>query len=540
MGIDASKSAIRLRSYLRAKREQFRRMICEGLERRDLMAVFAPGTDESYRAAWEDYFHQRSGGSLGGGGALGINLLGSRWTNPTGGPSPNMGDPARISWSIVPDGTRVGPDSSSLQSSNLIAFMDGLYGTAPGPVGNRPWFKLIKQAYDNWSGLTGVQFVYEPNDDGADYSNTARGVTGVRGDVRIGGNRIDGNFGVLAYNFTPNSGGNSGWDGDMVIDTNDIFYANNSNGPNGENRGLINVLMHESGHGLGLGHVLPVNGTKLMEPNLSLAYLGAQHDDIIGSQTLYGDDYEHNDTNATATNLGTRGNGTIQLNNVSVDRNADADVYRFTITNSGNLAINLSPDGQQYLVGPEGGSATTTDSTRYKDLSFVVEQVGGGVLATVNATGLGASEAIANLALPSEGSYLVRVLGTGSETQLYNLRLTLSGISTSSGGPVDTFRLLSIAPNATEIFSNTRSNVLSESPRELVFRFDADLDRSSLRQGIRIRPAGADKQFTAADSPITPAFLDFGESNRIVIARFSEPLPDDLYQVEVFGVDIPS
>ncbi|MAD79946.1 MAG: hypothetical protein CMJ50_03755, partial [Planctomycetaceae bacterium] len=36
---------------------------------------------------------------------------------------------------------------------------------------------------------------------------------------------------------------------------------------------------------------------------------------------------------------------------------------------------------------------------------------------------------------------------------------------------------------------------------------------------------------------ISPGFIGFGESQRIVIARFAETLPDDLYRIEVFGVD---
>ena len=126
MGIDASKSVSRFRTLLKAKREQFRRLVCEGLERRELMAVFAPGTTEEYRDAWYAAHPLLERGiESTPSGPHSFNLLGSRWTNPTGGPSPNMGDPARVTWSIVPDGTRVGSGPSDLQASNLIAFMDG-------------------------------------------------------------------------------------------------------------------------------------------------------------------------------------------------------------------------------------------------------------------------------------------------------------------------------------------------------------------------------------------------------------------------------
>lgn len=109
----------------------------------------------------------------------------------------------------------------------------------------------------------------------------------------------------------------------------------------------------------------------------------------------------------------------------------------------------------------------------------------------------------------------------------------------ASDGP----RLLSIAPNAGEILSVTRDNVLNESPRELVFRFDSDVSKSTLAEGIRIYRSGGDNAFGGeisdlnpnADIRIIPSYLDFGESNRIVIARFSQNLDDDLYTVQVLG-----
>ncbi len=88
----------------------------------------------------------------------------------------------------------------------------------------------------------GLTYVYEAADDGSAYGGNAnRGVTGVRGDVRIGGNRIDGDFGVLAYNFLHPTVATQVSMGDMVIDTADRFFRDVSNGPTGENRGLSNV-----------------------------------------------------------------------------------------------------------------------------------------------------------------------------------------------------------------------------------------------------------------------------------------------------------
>jgi hypothetical protein len=110
------------------------------------------------------------------------------------------------------------------------------------------------------------------------------------------------------------------------------------------------------------------------------------------------------------------------------------------------------------------------------------------------------------------------------------------------------FRLLSVAPNTGEILSTTRSNTLNESPRELIFRFAGgdDVRQSTLRNGIRLTRAGGDGVFGAGgvstDIIVTPEYLDFADvaNRRVVVARFSQPLPDDLYNVEVFGVDLPA
>jgi large repetitive protein len=118
-----------------------------------------------------------------------------------------------------------------------------------------------------------------------------------------------------------------------------------------------------------------------------------------------------------------------------------------------------------------------------------------------------------------------------------------------AGSVLDTdFRLLSISPNTGEILSTTRENVFNESPRELVFRFAGgeDVRASTLRNGIRITRSGGDGVFGSGgvmtDMIVTPEYLDFADAQnrRVVVARFSQPLSDDLYRVEVFGVDIPS
>ena len=193
----------------------------EALERRELLAaevahpVFAPGTSQDYMDSW---YSGNANGSRSGGD---INLTNHRWTNPVGGPSPDIGDAATVTWGIVPDGTLGDSDLDDEfdDASNLIAFFNGIYGdNGSTTVIGQSWFPLIEQAFDEWSLNTGINFQYEPNDDGVTQSNsaTSRGVAGVRPDIRLFGGRHDGDFNTLAFNYFPNAGGNSGTIIDLI------------------------------------------------------------------------------------------------------------------------------------------------------------------------------------------------------------------------------------------------------------------------------------------------------------------------------------
>ena len=95
MGIDASKNADRNSSSIKLRRKGFRTLLCENLERRDLMAysaglVFAPGTTMEYFTEWQNKFQSGNGEGPGGGGggndSAPFNLQGTRWTNPRNNP----------------------------------------------------------------------------------------------------------------------------------------------------------------------------------------------------------------------------------------------------------------------------------------------------------------------------------------------------------------------------------------------------------------------------------------------------------------------
>ncbi|QEG38917.1 tandem-95 repeat protein [Roseimaritima ulvae] len=522
-----------------------RRLLHQSLEKREMLAadyeahaIFAEGTPMDVVDQWEA--QQRVTDGL-----QDAILQGSRWRNSAIESSPNNGDPIRVTWSIVPDGTPITGPAGNGETSDLVAFLDGIYGGGgTSDIEQKPWFPIFTNIYDVWSENTGLDLVYEPADDGAAIGDNANiGVLDVRGDMRVGGRFIDGNSNVLGFNFYPNGSGNSGPDGDMIIDTADNFYVNNADGPTGENRGLTNVLAHEVGHGIGIAHALPVDSSKLMEPFVNFAFLGPQEDDIFNAQQLYGDALESNETLATATDLGVVKNSTRTIGGASIDNgSSDVDVYAFEVTSPTELNVLLRPTGTQYLVGPQtGGPSVLVNRLRQADLSFRLLAEDGTEILAVDDSGLGSAETLNEFTLDTPGKYFLQVEGVGAEPQLYDLTLRVGTILNLGNAETD-LRLVSVNPNAEAIFSDTDPNLLDVSPSELTFRFsgDADLDESTLENGIRIRYAGEDQRLDSADDEfIEPGWVGFGLTDRTVITRFAEPLDDGRYRVEVFGVDIP-
>jgi hypothetical protein len=334
----------------------------------------------------------------------------SRWTVTATDPSTGViGDPCTITWSIVPDGTWADGGSS-----NLIAVFDAAWG-GPG------WMNKVRNAFQRWDDLIGITYV-EVSDDGASMPGNA-GVLGVRGDVRIGGRSIDGPSNVLAYNYYPNGG-------DMVLDTDDVaFYSN----PAGNYGNLKNVVCHEHGHGMGLGHVIPEDCTKLMEAYQcgSSAFVGPQDDDIRGGMRNYGDPFENNDTNATPTALGTV-TDTLVIENLSIDNGTtDIDWYLVNFTSTG-ITIEVDPIGSGYLLGQDGGDVSwvATDSISDPDIELY-NAAGTVLLASATSAGLGETEVLSTtVAAPGNYQILVyRKAGTGSGVQRYTMTAYYDDVS---------------------------------------------------------------------------------------------------------------
>jgi len=368
----------------------------------------------------------------------------SRWsTTATNGSGLGLGDPTTLTWGFVPNGTDIeGFNGEPRADSDLITNLDTWVtgDNSSSNLQNKAWFTLFESVFDRWDQISGLTFVYEPNDDGV--SNNSRlgrfaGVLGTRADLRIGGHFIDGQDGrnVLAYNFFPDNG-------DMVIDTsNDNFYSDATN----NYRGMRNVISHEFGHGMGLPHFESSNSNGLMEPVINNSFDGPQIDDIHQAQRRYGDQLEENGGNnnsATATALGNlmTGSGLVvgedanmgdtvvaveagDTDFVSIDDNSDIDFFSFTLTEFADVIIDLEMVGPEYQRGPQNGTQNPFDLSMQNDLDLALfDTNGSSLLGQSNTDGLGISESI-QMEL-NAGTYFVRVTGNDNAAQFYQLNIT--------------------------------------------------------------------------------------------------------------------
>lgn len=367
-----------------------------------------------------------------------------RWTGGTAIAPANghaMGNSLTLTWGFFRDGFSIDGGTS-----NLITRFDTQFGNGGGgsDLTNRPWFTHFNASYQRWSELSGLNFIYEANDDGRTMNaSNSGGVLGTRADLRIGGRNLDGSGGTLAYNFFPNSG-------DMVIDTGDMGnYGQSGN----DFRFLRNVVMHEAGHGLGCDHCVSNNRSILMEPFIDTSFDGPQLHDIMIMHRGYGDKNEKsnggfgNDIQANATSLGALNNGgSVSIGNdardnvvartetdfVSIDDQSDTDFYSLTLNQDGVLDLTLEVLGDIYNIGAQGGGQSSFNTFNRSDLTLSVLNGAGSVIALANATGLGGDEVISQFL--NAGTYAIRVTGLDNadavtvDTQFYALSASFEAV----------------------------------------------------------------------------------------------------------------
>jgi serralysin len=360
----------------------------------------------------------------------------TRWTSIASGAAGMRGDPITLTWSLIPDTSPI-PDR---QASTLIAFLDGQFGVGVGgdDLMLRPWFPLIDSAFSRWTALGGVQFIYEPNDDGAPQYATG-GELGVRGDVRLAAAPGDGPGKTLASSQYPNAG-------DVVLDADEAFrFAN----PEGNYLRLRNTLMHEIGHALGFDHVASSDAEFLMEGALDLSFDGPQLDEIRGLHFIYGDRMERahdgagNGVPSLAIPIGLLTSGdafviggdagsdafvaSADVDFLSISHRSDVDYFRFEIAAPMWLDAELIPRGGQFRQGEIGSPEFLIDAKASSDLSFAILASNEAQLALVNNHSRGETESLQGFYLPAAGQYFIGVSGSRESVQLYELKLSVNG-----------------------------------------------------------------------------------------------------------------
>ncbi|QDU55825.1 matrixin family metalloprotease [Aeoliella mucimassa] len=359
-----------------------------------------------------------------------------QWTSTASEPTTaGLGKPVTLTWSIVPD------DTSTFGSlhSDLITDFDALIGGGTGTVEQRSWFSLLEQSFARWSEISGVNLVYEPNDDGTPMPNSL-GELGVRGDIRIGGSFLDGNGGTYgSTGFIPSP--------HITLDTGDTARYSDST----DNYfGLRQTLTHEIGHALGLGHNQALGAFVLMHPFAQTAFDGPQLDDILGMHYLYGDAYERglpdgNNQYASATDLGAIAVGaSVAIGDdvpmvrgkiepdaddfASISFAGDEDYYKFQLEDYSLVDLLLTPGGFLYQESVTGSNFVPIDTQAQNDLTLALYAADGDQTQLVdfaNNTGLGGTEQLAAVLL-APGEYAVRVAGSSAAVQLYELAIDVA------------------------------------------------------------------------------------------------------------------
>ena len=307
-----------------------------------------------------------------------------------------------VTWSFAPDATDIGGAFSS-----LIAPLDATFGSGPGGpnLAQRPWFQYFDAATARLSAVSGVTYIYEPHDDGVAFgtSAAASGALGIRGDVRLSGKSYGSGNNTLASSYFPSFS-------EVMINSDLIPYLS---APAYNHRRLLNMLMHELMHGLGVNHINSTDADFLIEPVLGETFDGPQLDDVLVLQRLYGDALEKNggnDSAGSATVLGsfsaggslvrgTLGDSTavsdLAVDFLSIDDDSDFDYFSFTLTDWVDVTLAVTPKGATYQMAPPNGSYQTYNSRSLSDLSLALFDSSGVIqIGAINANGAGAGESM--------------------------------------------------------------------------------------------------------------------------------------------------
>ena len=352
--------------------------------------------------------------------------------------SVKRGDPTKVAWGIVPDGTRIAYPGTTY--NNLNASMKARFGA--------DYADMFTFIYNRIGAVSGLELIASP-DDGALAGEATPPTANVRGEIRLVGSDL-----VAWDNWW--GGGWANGPGQGVAAIIHLNMGLNTRPAPPSYSDWLDITMHETGHAIGFAHQrIYVNSTTSTEYTSSSQHYGSitgfrngdgpQFDDVYAMHRMYGDKWERgggNDTLATAENLEdltdkTRALGTdivglsIAADKTdfrSIDGTSDTDCFKFTIALRSDLRFSVAPVGPTYDFEPEGGTRRTFQSARQSALRMVLYDASGVALQTVNAAGVGVTRTLARTL--GAGTYSLSIAGTEDLNQFY--RLDLAAVTNNS------------------------------------------------------------------------------------------------------------
>ena len=171
-----------------------------------------------------------------------------------------------LTYSFMPDGTVIG-----VQRNTLFTGLSHLNYTS-----YNLWQDEFRRALACWASVTPLTFREVP-DNGSPANTIGQVINDPRfGDIRFGGFNST-SVSWFGYTYAPSQSATRG--GDVTLNTTFRYMI-------GSYPDLFTVVLHETGHSLGLNHSL-IKGAA-MYPYIGNPIAGLTDDDIAGIQSIYG------------------------------------------------------------------------------------------------------------------------------------------------------------------------------------------------------------------------------------------------------------
>jgi hypothetical protein len=248
--------------------------------------------------------------------------------------------PARITFSVVPDGTSIGGTPSNLYSTLSARFAPSVWSTA------------LFEAAAVWEQIANINLV-PVNDNGAAFNSGLY----QQGDPNFGDIRISGipnglGVGTLAYTFLPPPINGASGAGDTVYNSSQTYQMN------GTNYDLLTIAIHEFGYALGMGP--STINTAVMYGNYNTLKQSLTTDDISGIDSIYWARQPdawvqnwHNTSAAAAPDITAGLNSQLQasISNTSLQNGSQSEWFKLTVpaTTSGTMKVTMQSSNLSML-----------------------------------------------------------------------------------------------------------------------------------------------------------------------------------------------